>query len=119
MRWSPITRLEKVRLACGRRAPPRIWTLVRRVRALCHRLAEEGAGDDHAVHLGRAFPDPPHARLAVPAFQRELLGYAVAAVDLDGGVDHAPEHLARVQLGDGGLHARVLAAIRLPGALPD
>src|SRR5207237_3631943 len=81
--------------------------------------AEELARDDHAMHLRRPLADAPHARLAIPALERELLGHAVAAVNLHGGVDHAPEHLARVELGDGGLHARVLAAIGLPRAFPD
>ena len=65
------------------------------------------------------FADAADTGFAVPALQRELLGDAVAPVDLDGGVDDAAEHLARVELGDRGLHARVLAAIRLPGARPD
>src|SRR2546425_86090 len=81
--------------------------------------AEQRAGDHHAVHLGGALADPTHARLAIPAFQRELLGHTVAAVDLDGAVDDAAEDLARVDLGDRGLHARVLAAVGLPRAVPD
>src|SRR5207247_6635244 len=64
------------------------------------RSSEERARDDHAVHLRGPLADAAHARLAIPALQRELLGDAVAAVDLHGGVDHAAEHLARVQLGD-------------------
>src|SRR5438132_3898997 len=71
------------------------------------------------MHLGRALADATHARLAIPAFQRELLGHPVAAVDLDGAVDDAAEDLARVDLGDRGLHARVLAAVGLPRAVPD
>src|SRR2546428_3144311 len=63
------------------------------------------------MHLGGALADATHARLAIPAFQRELLGNPVAAVDLDGAVDDAAEDLARVDLGDRGLHARVLAAV--------
>src|SRR5712664_4674435 len=77
--------------------------------------AEERARDDHAVHFRRALADAAHARLAIPALEGELLGDAVAAVDLDGGVDDASEHLARVELGDGGLYPRVLAAVGLPG----
>src|SRR5262249_3574162 len=57
--------------------------------------------------------------LAIPAFQRELLGDTVTAVNLHGGVDHAPQHLARVELGDRRLDARILAAVGFPGALPD
>src|SRR2546430_6052968 len=49
------------------------------------------------MHLGRALADATHARLAIPAFQRELLGHPVAAVDLDGAVDDAAEDLARVR----------------------
>src|SRR2546430_16951024 len=70
------------------------------------------------MHLGRALADATHARLAIPAFQRELLGHPVAAVDLDGAVDDAAEDLARVDLCDRGLHARVLAAVGLPRAVP-
>src|SRR5262249_34063127 len=82
-------------------------------------LAEDGAGDDHAVDLRGSLPDPAHARLAVPALQRELLAHAVASVDLHGGVDDVADHLARVELGDGGFDARVLASAGLPRALPD
>src|SRR5881392_4328754 len=71
------------------------------------------------MHLGGTLADPTHARLAIPALQRELLGHPVAAVDLDGAVDDAAEHLARVDLGDRRLHARVLATVGLPRALPD
>src|SRR2546422_832811 len=81
--------------------------------------SEQRARDDHAVHLRGPLADAAPARLAIPALQRKLLGHAVAAVDLHGGVYHAAEHLARVQLGDRRLHARVLAAIGLPRALPD
>src|SRR5262245_21273587 len=82
-------------------------------------LPEERARDHHAVDLRRPLADAPHARLAVPALERKLLGDAVAAVDLHRRVDHAPEHLARVELGDRGLDPRVLAAVGLPRALPD
>src|SRR5215472_3030425 len=81
--------------------------------------AEDRPRDHHPVHLGRTFADATDARLAVPAFERELLGDAVASVDPDGGVDHPPEHLARMELRDGSLHAGVLAAVGLPRPLPD
>src|SRR5438093_340601 len=71
------------------------------------------------MHLRGPLADAAHAGLAIPALQRKLLRYPVAAVDLHGGIDHAAEHLARVQLGDRRLDARVLAAIRFPRALPD
>src|SRR5262245_29353121 len=80
---------------------------------------EEGSGDDHAVHLRGTLADPPHARLAVPPLEGELLGDAIPAVDLDGLVDDAAQDLARVELGDRGLDARVLPAVGLPRALPD
>src|SRR5262245_41240410 len=63
--------------------------------------AEERAGNHHPLDLGRALADAAHPRLAVPALEGKLLGHAVPAVDLDRGVDHAPQHLARVELGDG------------------
>src|SRR5438093_12900717 len=71
------------------------------------------------MDLRRALADPAHPRFAIPAFQRKLLRDAVATVDLDGGVDHAAQHLARVELGDRRLHAGVLTAVGLPRALPD
>src|SRR4030095_3439839 len=83
------------------------------------RSAEQRASDHHPMHFRRAFADPAPAGLAIPALERKLLRHAVAAVDLDGGIDHPSEHLARVELGDRSLHARVLAAVRLPRALPD
>src|SRR6185436_4022487 len=105
--------------------PPPTW--IRRRRWLPTRLvsargdwsSQKMSRDDHAVHFGGAFTDAAHAGLPVPALQREFLGDAVAAVDLDGGVDDATEHLARVQLGHRGFHARVLAAIGLPRPRPD
>src|SRR4030095_8980117 len=71
------------------------------------------------MYFRRPLADAPHAGLAIPALQRELLGHPVAAMDLDGRVDHAAQHLARVELGDGSLDARILPAVGLPGALPD
>src|SRR2546425_7093695 len=58
---------------------------------------------------------PPRSTL----FPYTTLFRSVAAVDLDGAVDDAAEDLARVDLSDRGLHARVLAAIGLPRAVPD
>src|SRR4030095_11164701 len=82
-------------------------------------LAQQVPRDDHAVDFGRAFADAAHPRLTVPALQRELLRHAVAAVNLHGGIDHAAEYLARIELRHGSVHAGVLAAIRLPRAGPD
>src|SRR5262245_35915886 len=81
--------------------------------------AEERARDHHAVDLRRPLADAAHARLAVPALERKFLRHTVGAVDLYGGVDDAPQHLARVELGHRGLDPRVLAPIGLPGAVPD
>src|SRR5437773_12158050 len=81
-------------------------------------LAEKRTGDHHAVHFGRALADAAHSGLAVPALEGELLADAVAAVDLHRGVDHAAEHLARIELGDGGLDPGILAAVSLPRAVP-
>src|SRR4029453_5769934 len=52
-------------------------------------LPEQGSRDDHAMYFRRPLADAPHAGLAIPALQRELLGHPVAAMDLDGRVDHA------------------------------
>src|SRR5918994_1288254 len=71
------------------------------------------------MHLRGPLADAAYAGLAIPALQRELLRDTVAAVDLHGGVDHASQHLARVELGDRGLDPGVLAPVGLPGALPD
>src|SRR5947207_3398156 len=71
------------------------------------------------MHLRGPFADTADAGLAIPALQRKFLRHAIAAVDLHGGVDHAPEHLARVELGDGCLDARIFAAVRFPRTFPD
>src|SRR5262245_17659434 len=71
------------------------------------------------MDFGRPFADATHAGLAIPALERKLLRPAVAAVDLHGRVDDASEHLARIELRDRRFHARVLAPVRFPGAVPD
>src|SRR5260370_17335169 len=80
--------------------------------------AEKRSGVHNADLFGWALADAAHAGLAVPALEREFLADAVAAVDLHRGVDHASEDLARIELGNGGLDPRVLAAVGLPRALP-
>src|SRR4029450_5322070 len=93
--------------------PPSIF---RSSSAAIRLLAQQLPGDDHAVHFRRALADAADTGLAVPALQREFLGHAVTAVDLHGGVDDATQHLARVELGDGGLQPPLSAALRLPAA---
>src|SRR5262250_1289171 len=45
---------------------------------------EEVARNDQALHFGGAFANAPHARFAIPALQRHLLGNTVTTVDLHG-----------------------------------
>src|SRR5271155_584596 len=70
------------------------------------------------MHFAGAFADSADSRLAMPALDWKFLADAVAAVDLHGAIDHAAEHLARIELRDRRLGAEVLAAVGLPRALP-
>src|SRR5581483_1652016 len=80
--------------------------------------AQQRARDNHPVHFGRAFADSANPRLTVPSLERQFLAHAIAAVDLHGAIDNAAEHLARIELGDRRLGAEILAAVRLPCAVP-
>ena len=51
--------------------------------SLARGLAQQRAGDDEPLDLARALVDLGHLRVAVVALDRELLGVAVAAEDLD------------------------------------
>src|SRR5690606_27840876 len=61
------------------------------------------------------FADAPDADFAIPAFEREVLGHAVAAVDLHGAVHNAAAGFAGDQLGHRGFGAVGLAAVGLVG----
>ena len=62
----------------------------------------EAAGDQHALHLGRALADLEDLRVAVEPGDRELLHEAVAAEHLGGDAGRGDRGLGRVQLGDRG-----------------
>src|SRR6185312_12031704 len=74
---------------------------------------QQVARDDVALDFVGALADPADAHLAVPALEGQVLGHAVAAVNLHGPVDHAAAGLAGDELGHAGLHAIRLAAIGL------
>lgn len=66
-------------------------------------LPREATGDEQTINLVRAFVDPAHARVAVVAGERELLGEAIATVDLerlvyDERLQLGGQHLARAAL---------------------
>ncbi len=65
------------------------------------------------------FADAANAHLAVPALQGEVLGHAIAAVDLDRAVDDPAPALAGQQLGHRRLGAERLAAGGLAGGGED
>src|SRR5579862_136068 len=64
----------------------------------CGRLEAEVLRDDQALHLVRAFADLEDLLVAVEARDRELLHEAVAAVDLERGVDDAVRQQPGVEL---------------------
>src|SRR3954452_8226136 len=75
-------------------------------------LEAEELGDDHALHLVRALADLEDLLVAVEPGDREFLGEAVAAVDLERRVHDAVREDARVELrlrrGEAEVLARVL-----------
>src|SRR3954447_18772610 len=73
------------------------------------RLEAEEPGDDHSLYLVRALADLEDLLVAVEARDREFLGEAVAAVDLEGRVHDAVREDAGVELRLGGCEAEVLA----------
>src|SRR5580700_1795221 len=70
------------------------------------------------MHFAGTFADSADSRLAVPSLDRKLLADAVPAMNLHRTIDHAAEHLARIELRDRRLGAKVLAAVGLPRAFP-
>ena len=70
------------------------------------------------LHLGRAFADPADTRLAVPPLEGELLETPLAAVDLDGLVDHNARAPRSSTAWRWSLDSRVLPAVVFPRALP-
>src|SRR6185312_6970356 len=79
---------------------------------LVKRPAQQIPRHDQALHFTRAFADAADADLAVPAFERQVLGHPVAAVDLHRAVDNAAAGLARDQLRHRRLRAERLVAFR-------
>src|SRR5215472_9871967 len=80
--------------------------------------AEQRARDDHPMNFRGSFADSPHARLAVPSLQRQLLAHPVAAMNLHGAIDHLAQHLAGIQFRNRSFGAKVLLAVGLPRAVP-
>src|SRR5258707_1010320 len=76
-------------------------------------------GDDHALHLVRAFADLEDLLVAVEARDGELLHEAVATVDLERGVDDAIRQQPGVELRLGRREREVLALILEPCGLVD
>src|SRR5690349_7190631 len=70
------------------------------------------------MHLAGTFADSADARLAIPSLDRKFLADAVTAMNLHRAIDHAAEHLTRIELCDRRLGAKVLTAVGLPRALP-
>src|SRR5215472_1303992 len=68
-----------------------------------HRAFEQKAGNDKAVDFVGAFKDAVDAGIAIGALGGILLDKAVAAVDLDGFVDHVVDHLRAPDLDNGAL----------------
>src|SRR5439155_12856932 len=66
------------------------------------------AGDDHALDLAGALPDPLDAKLAEKALGDVLAHVAAAAEHLDGAVGDAARHLRAVELGHRALRVRHL-----------
>ncbi|HEX4661617.1 MAG TPA: AMP-binding protein [Streptosporangiaceae bacterium] len=82
------------------------------------RRADNLAGDLGAQDLAGTLDHPGHPQVAEPAFQRDLPRHAHRAEELHHLVHDPEAHLGAVQLGDGGLQARILALVVLPGRLP-
>src|ERR1700759_4957330 len=66
------------------------------------------AGDDHALDLAGALPDPLDAELAEEALGDVLAHVAAAAEHLDGAVGDPARHLRAVELGHRALRVRHL-----------
>src|ERR1700750_838466 len=80
------------------------------------------AGDDHALDLAGALPDPLDTELAEEALSHVLAHVAAAAEHLDGAVGDTTRHLRGVELGHRALRVRHLdirAAVDAAGRLVD
>src|SRR5215471_10924546 len=77
------------------------------------RAAQQVSREDEALHFARAFADAADAHLAVPALEREVLGHAVAAMNLHGAVDDAAAGSAGDELRHRRFAAEGLAALGL------
>src|SRR4029450_13368018 len=75
---------------------------------------EQVAGDDQPLHLVGALEDPPQPELAVPALDRQLLGVAHTAVDLQHPVGHPVDRVRAVQLRDRRVGLGLLALVDTP-----
>src|SRR5581483_9460685 len=75
--------------------------------------------DHHALHLVRSLADLEDLLVAVEARDRRFLHEAVAAVDLERGVDDAMRELAGVELRHRRLEAELALLVLQPGRLVD
>src|ERR1700729_2480979 len=73
--------------------------------------AEQVAGDDHPVDLGRSLADPFDPQLAIPALKRQLLRDPHPTEHLDAPIDDPPGRLGRVHLADRRVHLEILTQI--------
>src|SRR5690606_8906132 len=93
---------------------PRGWRAALGLRSPLE-LAEDLPVDHHALDLAGAFVDLGDAGVAEVALDREVLGVAVAAQHLDGGVGHAAGGLGGDQLGHRRLARGAEPAVLEPG----
>src|SRR5690606_21046867 len=79
---------------------------------------QQVAGDHPAVHFARTLDDAHHAAHARNVFERQLLGDAHAAEQLDRTIHHAADHFRALQLDHRAVQTHVpLSAVHLPGHL--
>src|SRR5450830_1752697 len=78
----------------------------RRARLRSVARAQELAGNDHPLDLGRAFANRAELHVTVELFGREVLREAVSAMDLHGEIRHAHGDLRGVELRHRGLFRR-------------
>src|SRR5215212_8362751 len=78
-------------------------------------VSEDGAGDDHALDLARAFADGHEARVPVHALDFVFLAIAIAAMDLDSIAADALAHFGCKELGHAGGSGEMPARVLEPG----
>ena len=114
---SPRARKAAVRAAPSPEAAPVTRTRLVGIRV----LAQLDLGDHVAVHLVGPVGQPQRARSDVRPGEREVLGHAGAAVQLDGHVDHVERHVGHLDLdlADGRDRLHRQALVEQPGGVHD